>query len=86
MKFDGYKTNGFYDELMDASGKPRPEARLLIETIEAQEDGHLLRFQRAAELSLMQMGITFNVYGDSSGTERIFPFDLINQSRSISTG
>jgi uncharacterized circularly permuted ATP-grasp superfamily protein len=23
------------------------------------------------------MGITFNVYGDSAGTERIFPFDLI---------
>ena len=23
------------------------------------------------------MGITFNVYGDTAGTERIFPFDLI---------
>ena len=23
------------------------------------------------------MGITFNVYGDSAGTERIFPFDLV---------
>ncbi len=26
---------------------------------------------------MLQLGITFNVYGDSSGTERIFPFDLI---------
>jgi len=23
------------------------------------------------------MGITFNVYGDSQGAERIFPFDLV---------
>ena len=23
------------------------------------------------------MGITFNVYGDSAGTEKIFPFDLV---------
>jgi uncharacterized circularly permuted ATP-grasp superfamily protein len=35
------------------------------------------RCQRAAERLLLQLGITFNVYGDSAGTERIFPFDLI---------
>ena len=29
------------------------------------------------EQLLLQMGITFNVYGDTSGTERIFPFDLV---------
>ena len=33
--------------------------------------------KRAAERLLLQMGITFNVYGDAAGTERIFPFDLI---------
>src|SRR5262245_28049780 len=63
--------------MFDASGKPRPEAKLLIETINSLEDGQLLRSQRAAERLLLQMGITFNVYGDSAGTERIFPFDLI---------
>ena len=55
----------------------RPEARLLLETIESLEEGQLLQCQRAAERLLLQMGITFNVYGDSAGTERIFPFDLI---------
>ena len=59
------------------SGVARPEARLLLETIESLEDGQLLRCQRAAERLLLQMGITFNVYGESAGTERIFPFDLI---------
>jgi uncharacterized circularly permuted ATP-grasp superfamily protein len=63
--------------MFDADGVPRPEARLLIETMNSLESGQLLRSQRAAERLLLQMGITFNVYGDSAGTERIFPFDLI---------
>src|ERR1700688_2040689 len=63
--------------MFDASGQVRPEARLLLETIQSLEEGQLLRCQRAAERVLLQMGITFNVYGDSAGAERIFPFDLI---------
>ena len=54
---------------------PRPAC--CLDTIESLEEGQLLRCQRAAERLLLQMGITFNVYGDSAGTERIFPFDLI---------
>jgi uncharacterized circularly permuted ATP-grasp superfamily protein len=77
MKFEGYQTEGFHDEMFDSSGQPRPEARLLLETIHSLEEGQLLRCQRAAEGFLLQMGITFNVYGDSAGAERIFPFDLI---------
>src|SRR5262252_1724884 len=63
--------------MFDASGAARMEARLLLETLESLEDGQLLRCQRAAERLLLQLGITFNVYGDASGTERVFPFDLI---------
>jgi uncharacterized circularly permuted ATP-grasp superfamily protein len=77
MYFSSYDTQGFYDEMFDCAGKPRPHARLLVETVESLSDGHLLRYKHAAERLLLQMGITFNVYGDSAGTERIFPFDLI---------
>ena len=77
MQLNSYQTDGFYDEVFDTEGKGRAEARLLLETIESLEEGELLRCQRAAETLLLQMGITFNVYGDSAGTERIFPFDLI---------
>src|SRR5262245_25457204 len=77
MRFDTYQTDAFHDELFDQTGSARPEARLLLETIQSLEDGQLERCQRAAERLLLQLGITFNVYGDSSGTERIFPFDLI---------
>ena len=77
MQFGAYATDGFYDEMFDDHGRPRPHAHLLLETVEGLSDGHLLRYKHAAERLLLQMGITFNVYGDSEGTERIFPFDLI---------
>jgi len=77
MQFSSYDTQGFYDEMFEPDGRPRPHARLLLETVESLSDGQLLRYKRAAELMLLQMGITFNVYGDTAGAERIFPFDLI---------
>jgi uncharacterized circularly permuted ATP-grasp superfamily protein len=77
MKLGAYQSDGFYDEMFDGQGEARPEARLLLETLEGLEDGQLQRCQLAAERLLIQLGITFNVYGDSAGTERAFPFDLI---------
>ncbi len=63
--------------MFEGCGRPRPHAQLLIDTIENLLDGQLLRYQHAADRLLLQMGITFNVYGDTAGTERIFPFDLV---------
>ena len=40
-------------------------------------DGELVRRHQAAERSLLYTGITFTVYGDEAGTERIFPFDIV---------
>lgn len=77
MQLDRYQTEGFYDEMFDVSGVPREEVRLLYDTIASLDDGQFLRCQRSAEQILLQLGITFNVYGDSAGAERIFPFDLI---------
>jgi uncharacterized circularly permuted ATP-grasp superfamily protein len=77
VRFSSYQTEEFYDEMFQPDGCPRPHVRLLVDTIGALSEGHLLRYKHAAERLLLQMGITFNVYGDSAGTERIFPFDLI---------
>jgi uncharacterized circularly permuted ATP-grasp superfamily protein len=77
MQFSSYDTQGFYDEMFEACGSPRGHARLLVETVESLSEGLLLRYKHSAERLLLQMGITFNVYGDSAGVERIFPFDLI---------
>ncbi len=77
MLFDGYVTDGFYDEMFNADGTPRSCARLLYERISSVGDTELRRYQQAAEQALFRMGITFNVYGDQAGTEKIFPFDII---------
>src|SRR5438105_10350334 len=77
MQFASYQTEGFYDEMFEPSGAARPHARLVLEIIQSLSDGQLLRYKHAAERLLLQLGITFNVYGDTAGAERIFPFDLI---------
>src|SRR5215471_18053155 len=77
MDFSVYDTEGFYDEMFAAQASPRPGATLLVELIAKLPEGELLQRQRAAEQALLHLGITFNVYGEQEGTERIFPFDII---------
>jgi uncharacterized circularly permuted ATP-grasp superfamily protein len=77
MRFTQYDSEGFFDEMFGGGQRPRPAARALAHFLVALPDGELLRRQRAAERALLNMGITFNVYGDGAGAERIFPFDLV---------
>lgn len=77
MKFDTYKTESFYDELFERDGVPRVSALPIVERINSLPNGDLKRRQLAAEAALLEMGITFAVYGNEEGTERIFPFDVI---------
>src|SRR5260370_8200900 len=63
--------------MFGGDGTARPDFQLVQEIIQSLSDGQLLRYKHAAERLLLQLGITFNVYGDTAGTERIFPFDLI---------
>lgn len=77
MNFDNYQTDHFYDEFFMADGKPRDHMSTLIKQINNFPKHELKRRQKAAELALYQQGITFNVYNNKHGTEKIFPFDLI---------
>jgi uncharacterized circularly permuted ATP-grasp superfamily protein len=77
MRFAHYETGDFFDEMFDANREPRSAARALSQFIETLPDGELIRRQQSAERALLHMGITFSVYGDGAGTERIFPFDLV---------
>lgn len=76
-EFAGYSTDGFYDEMFAPDGSARPAAQMLVERIESFPEGELARRHIAAEHALLRMGITFNVYADEQGIEKIFPFDLI---------
>jgi uncharacterized circularly permuted ATP-grasp superfamily protein len=77
VKFDAYQTFGFYDEMFESDGKPRPLAEMLAQRLTALSDGELGRRQKAADLALLNMGITFNVYGHEAGTEKVWPFDIV---------
>jgi uncharacterized circularly permuted ATP-grasp superfamily protein len=77
MRFADYVTDGCFDEMFDEHSHAREMARPLVQFMETLPDGELMRRQQSAERALLHMGITFNVYGDSAGTERIFPFDLV---------
>jgi uncharacterized circularly permuted ATP-grasp superfamily protein len=77
MIFDDYSLDGFYDEMFDAEGRPRPGAGAVVDRFNELPLEELRRRQQSAEKALLQMGITFSVYGDEQGTERIFPFDIV---------
>jgi uncharacterized circularly permuted ATP-grasp superfamily protein len=77
MRFVGYDPGPFFDELFEALDRPRSLAAEFVRCLEALPDGEMERRQKAVEAALLKTGITFTVYGDQEGTERIFPFDVI---------
>lgn len=69
----------FFDELFTAKGRPRRGCAAVVKGVEGLSNGGLLARQRAAEHSLMAMGITFTLRDEEKGetTERILPFDVV---------
>jgi uncharacterized circularly permuted ATP-grasp superfamily protein len=66
-----------FDEAFEGSGAVRPHYRPLIAQLRACTAPELERRERLQKLSLMSLGITFTVYGDKEGIERVWPFDLV---------
>ncbi|MCG8586900.1 MAG: circularly permuted type 2 ATP-grasp protein [Pirellulales bacterium] len=77
MSITSYASSAVFDEMFDAEGSPRESGLRFVERLTSLSDGALQERQKAAELSLQNMGITFNVYGHKAGTEKIWPFDLL---------
>ncbi len=75
--FSNYDVGDFYDEMFAAPGEVRPHYRILLERFAEMGDGELDRKQLLASETFLNQGVTFTVYSDNQGTERIFPFDLI---------
>ena len=77
MPFDSYNPEEFYDELFAEAGKPRSHSVSLIEHMKALGIEQLIQQRSTAEIALYKLGVTFNVYNDNLGVEKIFPFDII---------
>lgn len=75
--FAGYQTDGFFDEMFQADGQPRPHYRRLYQRLCAMSPEEFRQRVRLAELTLVNQGVTFAVYGDKHGVEKPWPFDLI---------
>src|SRR5687768_11693094 len=73
----GYELDGFFDEMFAAPGEPRPHCRALYEKLSSLRVSDMNERCRAADISFLYQGITFTVYSEEEGIERIFPFDLI---------
>lgn len=75
--FAQYQTEHFFDEMFSASGgEVRDHYRLLMERLSKLEASDIDEIQQRITTGFLESGITFTVYGDDRGTERIFPFDL----------
>lgn len=78
MKFNGYRVReDCFDETFSAPGEPRESCAAFTSRLENLSDAELASRQKAAEVLLSDLGITFTVYGHEAGTEKIWPFDLL---------
>jgi len=66
-----------YDEAFDRTAAPRPHYRALVGALESFTLSEIDRRERLQKISLVDQGITFTVYGEKEGIERIFPFDFV---------
>ncbi|MEZ0541304.1 circularly permuted type 2 ATP-grasp protein [Fibrella arboris] len=77
FSFNEYQTENFFDEMFGNNGKVRHGYVPFRKRVEQLSSHDMVSRQQAAERALMSMGITFNVYSEGEGTERIMPIDII---------
>ena len=72
-----YQLDHAYDEMFAGDGDLHGHYQPLMSHFRSLPREELQRKKQAADLSFLNQGITFTVYGRNEGTERIFPYDLL---------
>jgi uncharacterized circularly permuted ATP-grasp superfamily protein len=75
--FQGYQPETFFDEMFAPTGSVRPHYQTLLGRYEDMTSAEFQKKRDLADNAFLTQGVTFTVYNDKQGTERIFPFDLI---------
>ena len=75
--FNSYDPGDFFDEMVARDGSVRPHYRGFAERFAEMTVDDFSEKRQAVDLAFLRQGVTFTVYGEEEGTERIFPFDLI---------
>ena len=66
-----------YDEMLDASGNVRPSYQSFAAWLDSTSAEVIARKREEADLAFHRVGITFAVYGEEAGKERLIPFDIV---------
>jgi uncharacterized circularly permuted ATP-grasp superfamily protein len=66
-----------YDEMRTAEGEVRPHYRAFADWLDRTAADRIAQKRGEAERAFHRVGITFAVYGEESGIERLIPFDLV---------
>jgi uncharacterized circularly permuted ATP-grasp superfamily protein len=75
--FSDYQVGDFFDEMFAEPGVARPHYSKLLARFKEMERDEFERKRALAASTFLSQGVTFTVYNDDQGTERIFPFDLL---------
>jgi uncharacterized circularly permuted ATP-grasp superfamily protein len=59
------------------TGEVQPHYRPYVEWVEKLPPEHLAQKRQEADVLFQRVGITFAVYGEEAGAERLIPFDII---------
>ncbi len=68
---------GLYDEMLQPDGQCRSHYDTYWNWLSHTEEKTIQQKKEEANLLFRRVGITFNVYGDEDGAERLIPFDNI---------
>ncbi len=66
-----------YDEMTSPETGVRPHYRAFADWLERTDTARIAQKRDEAERAFHRVGITFAVYGDNGGTERLIPFDIV---------
>jgi uncharacterized circularly permuted ATP-grasp superfamily protein len=75
--FETYEVNGIFDEMFESQGNPRAHYAAAAMRLKALGEASFSRRVKMADVTFRNQGITFTVYNDQRGVEKIFPFDLV---------
>jgi len=75
--FRDYDAGSFFDEMFAAPGQARPHYAKTFQELAGMAPAQFEELRQLADFSFLLQGITFTVYSDGRGTERLFPFDLV---------
>ena len=72
-----YKINSGFDEMIDAKAGVRSHYDKFHQLFNALTPAEFEAKRQAIDMAFLRQGVTFNVYGDAAGAEKVFPFDLL---------